>query len=237
MTTLTWLQILVIIADIVASLAAGYGVLLAAQNLAEVRRQTALANDPILKIRLRHSNRTPDGGQYYTRKLHSAWQRFITNNLESVRASDDFISLELSNAGRSEITDVTLKFTLTVTMFEGPALESSLAPQTDEWFLNLDQLELGEGQLISIPLTNTRYFPIYTFRISAVSYRDIRNAKLFTTYNGPRSGGPFENPGLDPSGGPALLRQTIDPQSSPHAVGERIARLLDELASPPAQEQ
>jgi len=183
------LDIIVAVAQMLGSLGTAGALWVTYRTLIELKRQTDLANNPILKLRFRFHNTLQHTActvikDYLDNEPFNCWLNIITGNLRQdiSRLDDRYLSIELTNSGKSEITNVTLVLLLDVMMFENDVLGYKIEPTQFRW--DLDPLvELGEKDSILIPIVNTRYFPIYNMRISELRFKDIRG-NHFTIYDG-----------------------------------------------------
>ncbi len=193
------LEILVSIAQIVGAIATAAAFWATWLSLREMRRQTDLSNNPTLKVRFQH-HLSQTSNYYITQGVsildcheledpHRNWLNIITRNFDQdLSALDDsFLTLDFSNAGKSEITRIQFTYHLHVIMFEGsdeilgiPLAETSYDEEFD--FIS----ELSEREHLYVPLTNTRYFPIYHCSISNLKYTDVRG-DTYTNFDGSSS--------------------------------------------------
>lgn len=183
---------LLIISQIVGSLGTAGALIFTYKHLIELRKQTDLANDPILKIRIKkiapNADKELTNMDYFKNGPHDCWQKFITRNLEQDLGGlkDTYLTLELKNAGKSEITKVNIFVIITVKMLENDVLGVEINPTNYEWELSDFNVELGDHDPpIMIPLANSKYFPDFALRIRNISYWDVRGQKRYTNYDGP----------------------------------------------------
>lgn len=175
-------------------------------TLREMKRQTDLASNPQLKVRFRlpkRISRRRSAGRsvlvdHYQREPYETWRRIITQNLDQDISAleDQHLTLELTNAGKSEITQVAVTLALEVSMFENEVLGFSIEPTPYEWPIEA-MVELSERESVLVPITNIRYFPIYICRISDVRYRDVRG-NHYEDFDGPPDTGTKQNEILRP---------------------------------------
>lgn len=168
-------------------------------TLRELRRQTGLANNPHLKIRIRAISKDigdladGSGELIFDTNPHETWQRIIHNNLRQdlSQLKDNFLYIEFTNGGKSEITQIRFDYRLDIRMFENDILEYGIDPPG----LNGDHqiiCELTGQESFYLSIDNTRYFPIYSLNLIDVKYRDVRGNE-YTDFDGPTQHGPIEN--------------------------------------------
>lgn len=200
------LDILVAIAEIIGAFATAGAFWVTLKTLLEMKRQTDLANDPRLKIRFQYldSISNPDTldcpvlTEQYDSEPHNTWRRIITNNLEQ-DISDlkgQYLTLKLSNAGKSEITQIVFEMSLEVRMFENDVLGFEINPTDYTWPQEL-VVELSERKSVLLPVANVRYFPIYVCRMSNLTYKDVRGNQ-YTEFDGPGTTDQMRNEILRP---------------------------------------
>ncbi len=201
------LDILVALASIIGSLATAAAFFITWSTLRELKRQTELANDPLLKLRLREwdASRLLGNGsiseKYHDPEPHEQWLRIITKNLDQQDLSglsDRYFVVELSNVGKSEITRVSFELSLRVSMYEGhyKVLKYAIEPTEHTWDLETD-CDLTGGTTIHLLITNVRYFPVYRFQIKGLRYQDVRG-KRYTSFDGPTASETMTNELLEP---------------------------------------
>ena len=185
-------DILVAIAQIIGSLATAGALWVTYRTLRELKRQTDLANNPLLKIRYRFieiipTDTTNISKDYYDEKPFEGWRKVITRNLQQDLGSlnDSFFIIELSNAGKSEITSLSFDLNIDVAMFDNNVLGYDIQPIHYQWHLDVTS-ELTEKASVKLPITNIRYFPIFKSQVTNISYKDIRGIE-YTNFDGPQT--------------------------------------------------
>jgi len=196
-------DILVAIAQIIGSLATAGALWVTYKTLRELKRQTDLANNPLLKIRYRFTDIFPNDDanvnkEYLKGEPLENWRNIITRNLQQDLGSlnDRFLIVELSNAGKSEITSLSFDLILDVSMFANNVLGYKIEPTNYKWHLDLTS-ELSEQTSVKLLITNVRYFPIFICEVTNVSYRDIRGIQ-YINFDGPKTTGSMSNEVLRP---------------------------------------
>lgn len=194
LTPLSALDLAIGIAQIIGALATGGALLVTYFALIEMRRQTKLANDPLLKIRGRLQDPAYFEGKNVEDKINMSaydeapykkWQTYISNNLhqELSGLQDKIFCLELTNKGKSEITHLSIEYTYEVEMID----EKHILPvpsQPQKFPGNLKfMVDLEEKSSLLIPIVRIKYFPKFTFKILKLDYTDIRKIK-FHDYDG-----------------------------------------------------
>ncbi|MEN6480485.1 MAG: hypothetical protein ABFD20_12740 [Anaerolineales bacterium] len=186
-----WLDLFVGVAQMLAAIAATGAFVVTYKTLAEMRKQTEFANDPVLKVRTDLISKVPDPAptasvsfDYLDNTPLKSWQTIIHHTLEKdLTGIDDlFLVLKLTNVGRSEISSVSITVEMDVSMFESDETDY-VKPQHYRFDLRDVTVDLGERDSILLPVVNTRYFPKYSWALTAVKYRDIRG-KQYTNYDG-----------------------------------------------------
>lgn len=193
------LETFVALAQIVGAIATAAAFWATWLSFREMKRQTELSNNPTLKVRFRHTT-SLEPSLYITQGStilagfqledpHRNWLNIITRNFDQDISAleDSILTLDFSNAGKSEITKIEFTLNLRVIMFEGseeilgiPDAEISY----DEEFNFIS--ELAERDHVYIPLTNTRYFPVYHCSIVNLKYTDVRG-NSYTNFDGSSS--------------------------------------------------
>lgn len=171
------LDIIVGFAEIIGALGTAAAFIVTWLALREMQTQTKLANNPILKFRFKYFQRLLSDNPYnihFVTGIHDQWAQIIRNNLEQSLdgLENKFLVIELTNSGKSEITQVQFSLTFNVRMFENDIL-TFITPSEDELQKDI-VVELSELRSVVIPITNIRYFPIFSCSISGMRYRDIR---------------------------------------------------------------
>jgi hypothetical protein len=176
-------------AQIVGSLATAGAFIVTYRTLKEMKRQTDLDNDPVLKIHFRSYDKkgfeeivssgnsikwdfSPISAPY------TSWQTIIHNNLKQDLSSlkDQYIVLELCNCGKSEISLINFKITLTIKMFESDLIPISFKPTIYSKEFSIP-VELNENNSIFFRIANAKYFPIYSCELTNINYLDIHKKK------------------------------------------------------------
>jgi len=181
------------IAQIIGALATGGALWVTYFTLKEMRHQTKLANDPILKIRYR----LRDSNKFYTRfdeeivlehedeAPYKKWLSCISDNLHQDLSGlqDKIFYLEFTNGGKSEITHISIDYSFSVEMLDNNGvLPVPFQPTIDNYQKDFI-IELGEKSSAILPIVRIKYFPKFKFSILKLIYKDIRK-NSFNSYDG-----------------------------------------------------
>lgn len=184
---LSTLETLIGWAQIIGSLATAGAFIVTYRTLKEMKRQTDLSNNPVLKIHFRIMNpeifkKTLESKTYIKSEFdtspYKSWQTIIHNNLQQDLSGlqDQFLVVEFCNCGKSEISKVNLNFNLTVKMIDNDVIPISFNPTEYSKFFSFP-VELMENDSVFLGISNIKYFPNYCCRLSNIEYLDIHNKK------------------------------------------------------------
>lgn len=210
-----WIDDAVKWAQILGAIATSGALWVMWRTLKEMQRQTTLANNPMLKMRMKISYDEAvilGNNVYFTNyssEPHNHWSRIIENNLEGQNLSgvrDGYLLIRFTNSGKSEITEINCDVCLSVRMIENEFV-TFIQPSEDRWSLSLET-EMAERETIIVPITNIRYFPKYNCTIENIRYKDIRG-KWHTEIDGMLEMGEKENEELIPMD-PVEIQRMLD---------------------------
>lgn len=188
MTNPAW-EIIKDIVSIVSALATAGALWVTYLTLREMQKQTDLGNNPLLKLRFKIRNdRNWSTDQILENENqnepHTTWLSIISNNLHQDLSglTDNTLFIELKNAGKSEMTKISISVNLEVWMFENGILGFEITPTKYNWNQEFS-VDLDENDAAYLPISNVRYFPQFKCQISNIEYSDIRGNK-YTLFDG-----------------------------------------------------
>lgn len=146
----------------------------------EIKRQTDLQSEAFLVVAARSIPEINEGTKLIAdaQAISDKWRNILQKQLPDAIQNEDFLELEFSNRGKSDVIDWKITITVNISAEKFLAKTYNIAGETKTWVQNYSGYKdnIPTDTKIKVPIAGLGVFPSAEFRWQ-IEYTDIRNIK------------------------------------------------------------
>lgn len=186
----TWFEII----QMIGSLGTAAAFFITFFTLLEMRRQTRLQNNPIVKLRYRTSQEIDE--DYFEEykiydvlfpKIGDKWKSHTTSMFgNNIDLKEKILYIEVKNSGKSEISTLSFATHLHVEVLSNPDPAIKGKNNSDNNVDFSEYIDLEPGDCCYIPVCDISHFPKYKLLINDLKYYGDSKIRVLKNINGDR---------------------------------------------------